>query len=606
MPSMLRLKLLVVLLLAAASALLFWPALSHDFVFDDQHSLDKPLVVRGLTREGVTWALKNTEWAMYAPLTVLSVMTDFQLYGKSPRGHHLTSVLVHAASGALLFLVLDALTGAIWRSAAVAILFALHPLHVEPVAWISGRGDLLAGLFFILTLLAWASYLRQPGWPRSLLAVCLFFLGMMSKVIIMTLPFALLLFDYWPLGRLGRPETGQLGGGGSTQRRPQRIGPKTALLIEKTWFLLLTMAMVIVTLLLLRGAVRVSTEQYPLPARVATSLVSYATYLVKAVWPVDLVAFYPHTWGAYPWWRPFGSAVLLFGVTVGAVLLARRLPYLIVGWLWFLGTLFPVIGLYQAREYLMADRYAYLPLIGLFIVAVWGFSDLVRNRRWNIAACTTAMALVVAAYLPLSRAQIAYWRDGVTLFEHALDVTPGNAFAHFSLGGEYLARGEPRRARVHLSEAVRIRPTDAKARGSLGLALVQGGELAAGLAEYREALRINPRLAEVRINLGAALDNLQRPAEAEAEYREALKLQPDQVVGHMNLANLLSEHGRVEEALAHYAEALRIKPDYADAYANRGVTLTQIGKRAEAVADYRKALSLAPNNALARRGLGLR
>jgi Flp pilus assembly protein TadD len=289
--------------------------------------------------------------------------------------------------------------------------------------------------------------------------------------------------------------------------------------------------------------------------------------------------------------------MLLLGVTAGALLLARRLPYLIVGWLWFLGTLFPVIGLYQAREYLMADRYAYLPLIGLFIMAVWGFSDLVRNRRWHTVACATAMALVVAAYLPVSRAQIAYWRDELTLFRHALDVTPENGFAHVSLGTEYLARGNPRRAREHFAAAIRIRPTDAKAREGLGLILV---------AEYREALRIDPRRAEVRINLGAVFDSLQRPAEAEAEYRKALRLQPDQAVGHMNLANLLSERGGIEEALAHYAEALRIDPDYADAYANRGVTLAQIGKRAEADADYRKALSLDPDNAIARRGLGLR
>jgi len=601
-----RKKFLVALFLAAVSVILFLPALGGDFVFDDQFLVTDKSAVGGLTRDGVTWALQNNCMAMYVPVARLSQVLDCEFYGLSSWGHHLTNLLVHAANCALLFLVLGALTGATWRSAAAALLFAIHPLNVEPVAWVSGRPDLLAGLFFLLTLLAWRTYLRRPGWLRSLLAAGLFTLGMMSKVIIMTLPFALLLLDYWPFGRFGRPGADVADGGSSTPRQPERIGRINALLLEKTTLFLVTATMVVVSLVLLKqGALAVPTEHYPLTARVATSLVSYAAYLGKALWPSGLTVFYPHAWGDYPWWKPAGSGVLLIGVTAGSLLLARRRPYLVVGWFWFLGTLFPVIGLLQARQYPYADRYAYLPVIGLFVMAVWGFADLVRGRRWGNAACAAAMAAIVAACFPVSRAQVGTWKDNITLYSHALDVTEGNAAVQHALATELRARGRLEEAIVHNRAAVALRPESAEFHFDFAAALQERGDLAGALDEYRAAQRINPAFPQAGYNVGLVLLELGRAEEALPNLVQAMWARPGDGEIRRSLGTAYVRLGRLAEAVEAFRTATAVAPGLADAWNDLGSALGNLGRLGEAAAAFEEALRCDPRHEKARGNLEL-
>jgi Flp pilus assembly protein TadD len=539
---------LVALLLAVGTLLFFWPATRNGFVFDDRSfMLREKRLVAGLTGEGISWALKSTDISLYVPLTRLSTMLDFQLYGAAAWGHHLTNLLLHAANGSLLFLALAALTGALWRSAGVAVLFAVHPMHVEPVAWVSGRADLLAAFFGLLTLLAWRRHLGRPGWPGTVLTALLFFLGMASKGIIVMLPFALLLLDFWPLGRL----------------KGFRAGWRASAVLvrEKAALFAVTALMTGVMLYsLIPGPFVVSTERYPLAARAATSCVSYATYLGKTFWPTGLAVFYPQRWGAIPGWEWGGAALLILGVSAGAILAARRFPYLPAGWFWFLGTLLPVIGLFQAREYAIADRYSYLPRIGIFVVVVWGLSDLVRARRWSGAVGAAAVAAAVLACLPVSAAQLGYWRDDLALFGHALDVTSGNWVAHNGVGLELVARGDVEGGIAHYRKAIAIRPGYVEGHNNLGVALAALGRRDEAIASYRAAVRLNPRFPDARYNLGNALAALGRDEEAAAEYRSVLETSPGHTLALTNLALVLARRGEYAEAEALLREALRLSP----------------------------------------------
>lgn len=491
-----RTKGFVVLLLTLLTALVFWPATGNDFVFDDQElMLTERRAVGGLTREGLAWAFTSTDIALYAPLARLSTLLDFQLYGANPFGHHLTSVLLHGTASILIFLALAALTGALWNSAAVAALCVVHPLRVEPAAWVSGRADLLAGVFGILALYAWAHYLKRRNKAWAALSLGAFLLGMLSKIIVVTFPFVLLLLDYWPLGRL-RP-AGH--GGGALAPGPDRgrAWEIAALLREKAGLFLVAAALTALSFhILQRSDMVYSLQDYPLLARAATSPISYIAYLGKTFWPSGLTVLYPHRWGSYNGWQVGGAFLLLAAVSAAAFVTARRHPYLPVGWFWFLGMLLPVIGLYQARLYPIADRYMYLPQVGLFIATIWIMARMGNGRgRGGIAASVAALALILAC-VPVSLKQVGHWKDGLSLFGHAVAVAPDVPLSRYNYGNRLAHAGRLSEAIDQLAEAVRLAPAYADARGNLGMLLADTGRDAEALGHL-----------ETYLNLGSSSSN---------------------------------------------------------------------------------------------------
>jgi tetratricopeptide (TPR) repeat protein len=428
----------------------------------------------------------------------------------------------------------------VWESAAVGALCAVHPLRVEPAAWISGRADLLAALFGALALYAWAGFLRRRGRAWAALALAAFLLGLLSKLTVAALPFLLLVLDWWPLGRM-RPR----GGGGPAARAPGRgpAGGLAALLGEKAALFLLTAAMVGVTFLIIhRGPMVVTAREYPLPARAATSLISYGFYVVKTFWPTGLAVFYPHRWGAFDWRELLGSALLLTAVSAAALATARRRPYLLAGWLWFLGVLFPVIGLYQARQYPVADRYGYLPQVGLFLMVAWCLGDWRRSRGpGRTLAPAVAVALVLAC-VPVSRAQVRHWKDEVSLFSHAVAVAPDSALSHYNLGLAYLALGRDEEAAAANRRALALEPGDALASNNLGVACSNLGRRTEAIAAFRESVRYDPGCAGCYQNLGQEYAALGRWREAAAAFTESLRLDPSN-------AQVRAALGRAREAL---------------------------------------------------------
>ena len=577
----------------------------HDFVsYDDpKYVTENSVVSAGLTARGVSWALTTGTDANWFPVTWLSHMLDVQLYGMNAGGHHLTNVLLHIATTLLLFGLLYWMTGALGRSAFVAALFAVHPLHVESVAWVAERKDVLSTLFLMLTLWAYVWYVRQPRISRYALVILFFALGLMSKPMLVTLPFLLLLLDVWPLGRMG------LGGdrsrrSGSARRADQR-SVALHLVREKLPLFALAIASSIVTFLVQRrGGAVAGLDAYPLSLRVGNAVVSYVAYIVKMLWPTRLAAFYPYP-TSLPVGLVAGALVLLIGVSVVVIRAGRRYPYLLVGWLWYLGTLLPVIGLVQVGNQAMADRYTYVPMIGLLIIAAWGISDLLARGRYRNIALSTAAVLVIAACAITARGQVQHWRSTPELWTHALEVTAGNDVAHNNLGLALARQGKAAEAISHYTEALRIRPTYATARTNLGAALASQGKVDEAITQYTEVLRYKPEFAEAHIDLGAALADKGRIDDAIAQYTEALRLKPDFSEAHANLGVALASQGKLDQAITEYNEALRLKPSSADVHNNLGFALASRGKVDEAIAHYTEAVRLRPDFALAHMNLAL-
>ena len=472
-------SILVCLVLVVATGLAYWQVLHHDFVnFDDHYYVtENDRVQAGLTPEGFIWAFTTTDASNWHPLTWLSHMLDCELYGLNPGGHHLTNLLFHLASTLLLFIVFTRMTAALWRSALVAILFALHPLHVESVAWVAERKDVLSTLFWILTMWAYLHYVRHGGFKRYLLVLVAFTLGLMAKPMLVTLPFVLLLLDYWPLGRY---QFGQSGAASHTAMSASIVPRRSrsgalALVLEKTPLLALAAISSVVTYLVQQsGQAMQYMETLPLTVRIANALVSYVAYIGKTIWPANLAVFYPHPGYTLPMWQAAGAGLLLVFISIVTIRSMSRYPYLAVGWLWYLGTLVPVIGLVQVGEQAMADRYTYVPLIGLFIIAAWGLWDL--EKKWHRQKIVFALILLLPLTVCTWR-QLHYWRDSISLWEHALAVTKKNALAHNNLGGAFEEEGNAEKAIANFYEALRHDPEYLIARNNLGLALFREGKI---------------------------------------------------------------------------------------------------------------------------------
>jgi len=598
----------ICLALGLITLAVFWPSLTHDFLgYDDQaYVTENPHVRGGLTWPGVVWAFRSFEVTNWHPLTWLSHMLDCQLYGLKAAGHHLTNLLLHIASTLLLFLVLNRMTGALWRSACVAALFAWHPLHVESVAWVAERKDVLSVFFFMLTLWAYGRYAEvrspkseirsQEPTPGStphvsrftfhalryspssfyyLLAVVFFALGLMSKPMVVTLPFVLLLLDYWPLGRL-QP---------STLRR---------LLLEKLPFLALSAIGCVLTLSAQQPSM-VSTAGLRIPQRLEHALVAYVHYWGALFVPRRLAVYYPYE-KTVPAAEVVFAGLLLLALTILALRFAARRPYLATGWLWFLGMLVPVLGLVQVGEQAWADRYTYLPSIGLFIAVVWGMSELAQREHAARTILRWLAAAVGLALLVGTSVQLRYWKDTRTLFEHAAQVTRNNPLAATLLGSVLAKEGKFDQAIEYYRTALRYAPGFPEAHFYLGHALDQQGKLDEAIAEYQKAIRFKPMQEQTHLFYGAALAKQGKPEQAAAHYLAAIKLNPQSAVAHNNLAKLLHAQGRLDEAIQHYSVAVESDPGLAQAHNNLGVLLLQKGRVAEGVAQLREAVRLKPGD----------
>ncbi len=614
-----RVDLGIAILLVAVTVALYWPVHGFDFInFDDVDYVRGNTPVRaGLTLASLEWAFTTLRGSFWIPLTWLSYMVDSQVYGTGAGGYHATNVLLHATSTVLLFEVLRRATGRRWPSALVACLFAVHPVHVESVAWVTERKDTLSTVFLMLTLWSYGAYAARPTVGRYLITVLVFACGLMSKPMLITVPFLLLLVDLWPLGRL-------------------RDVPPGRLLLEKLLFLMLAVPSALVAMASghhLDVDAHAPLAGIAIGERLANASESYVLYLWKTVWPTGLGVLYPDP-GPPPPWRAALAALALVAMTLFAIRMADRRPWLTAGWLWYVVALLPVSGIVRIGHFVMADRFTYVPLVGIFVAVAWGLDELTNARR----LVASGVALAVAALIVVARIQIDYWRNSLTLFEHTIAVTRANPVTQYMLGLALAERGRTDEAIARYTESLRLRPGYAHAHTSLGLLLFEKGRIddaitqytialredpdevyahanlanalllqghsTEAIAHYTEALRIDPDVAEVHGGYGRTLAAQHRLPEAIAEYGVALRLKPDDAEAHNNLANALADSGARDQALAHYTAALRIRPTYAAAHANLALFLAEQGRFPDAAEHYRTALRLEPGNARVHADLG--
>ena len=602
----LRQTLLIGCLLAAATLTLYWQVQFFDFVnFDDGlYVADNSQVRSGLSIESIKWSFMTFHAGNWHPLTWISHMADFEAYQLNAGGHHWTSVLIHTASAVLLFLVLSSMTGALWRSALAAALFAIHPLHVESVAWVAERKDVLSGFFWILTMGVYSHYVRQATFRRYLLVLGSFVLGLLSKPMMVTLPFVLLLLDYWPLGRFTGANTAF-----DKWVRPATAPGKDAMLrlvLEKIPFLILVAASCIVTVYAQRSADSIASLGHnPVEVRLANALVSYAEYIQKMLWPVDLAVMYPHA-GMPASWMIATALLLLGSISYVAFRKAREMPFLLVGWLWYLGTLVPVIGLVQVGSQSMADRYTYLPLVGIFMVIAWGAQALVERRPMLKYPVLVFSLVVIAGLLSLAKPQVETWENGVTLFEHALAVTEQNPLAHNNLGAAYDVReGSCKKASPHFMRAIELKNDYADAYDNLGTCAFREGDHEGAIRYFQWAAEVDPKFTRARVNLGLMMMNYGKVVAAEEAFRQVLQIDPSLEAAHVNLGALCINQGKLDDAAIHLRETLRINPRNADAHNNLGVISLRGGRVEDALRHFRQALTAAPEHPTAEMNIRL-
>jgi len=582
-----RCDLLISLFLVVTIIAVYGQTGHYDFVdFDDDFYVrDNPHIRDGLTPESVIWAFTTGRAANWHPLTWLSHMLDIELYGMNPGQHHLSNVLFHIANTLLLFFVFRRMTGDLWPSAFVAALFALHPLHVESVAWISERKDVLSTFFWLLTMWAYARYAEIPNQSRYLITLLFFALGLMSKPMLITLPFVLLLLDFWPLGRwLGTSRV-------------------SALIKEKIPFFVITAASVTVTFLVQKkgGAVGMS-DVYPLGRRIANALISYADYLGKMVWPSELTFFYPYP-HVLSLWKLSAACVVIASVSLFVVRKIRQVPCLAVGWLWYMGTLVPVIGLVQIGGQSMADRYTYVPLIGIFIMMSWGIPDFAAKWRYGKQFLAATAIFILSILTVLSGIQTRYWADSVTLFEHALEVSEDNVIAHNNLGAVLHRQGRTEEAIPHYKAVLKMKPYHADAHNNLGSALAKQGKTGEAIQHYMQALRSEPGSASAHTNMGDILTEQGKSDQALRHYTEALNSDPNFVSAHRGMGVLFLREKSFDKAIRHFRKALETNPDDAAMHNNLGAALFRKGNIRESVFHFQHALKINPNYSPARNNL---
>jgi tetratricopeptide (TPR) repeat protein len=586
-------------------AAVYAPVRHHAFLnYDDnEYVTENPHVTVGLTRDSFMWAWTSPHSATWHPLTTLSHLLDCQLFGLEPGAPHVVNAVVHALSGVLLFLVFARMTAQPWRSACAAALFALHPMRVESVAWIAERKDVLSTFFWILTMWTYAAYAQRRGVLRYALLLLSYLAALLSKPMVVTLPFVLLLLDGWPLRRITSPENAVLVG--ATGRLPLRT-----LLIEKLPLLVLAAVVSAITVVNQWNAgAMVGLQRLSLADRFANALISYVAYLGKMLWPSRLAVIYPYE-EPIPTWRIAGAAVLLVVLTALALWQRRGHPYLLVGWLWYLGTLVPVSGVFQAGSHAMADRFTYVPSIGIVLIAAWGIPDLLRRWPHGQAACAAAAASAIAAYTLVTAVQLRHWRDSVSLFRYALSVTHDNAVAETHLGmalvalgqrddgARHIAAGDRITREVearHYAEVLRRDPGAADAHVKLARLLAEGGDVDGAVAHYREAIRLVPNAASPHNNLAVVLEGAGQIDAAIAEYQEGVRLEPRRAQARSNLAAALLNAGRPREAIAQFRVALEIEPQWLDARFGLASAYARAGEAQPAAAALDELLRARPD-----------
>ena len=620
-------SLLICVFLILATLAVYWPVRNYEFVKydDDTYVTDNRQVQSGLSWQSINWAFTTGHASNWHPVTWLSHIFDCQFFDTSSGAHHLTNLLFHIVNTLLLFGVLKRMTGALWPSAFVAAVFGLHPLHVESVAWIAERKDVLSTFFWMLTMWAYVRYAENPKLVRYLLTLVLFVLGLMAKPMLVTLPFVLILLDYWPLERI------QLGHSqNSITHSAIRRKPILHLIIEKVPFFWFSVVSCIITFFVQRsGGAVPGMEALGVKSRVSNAIVSYVGYIVQMIWPSRLAVLYPHPASGLSMVTVAVSVVLLVIVSICFIYLGRRHKFLTVGWLWYIGTLVPVIGLVQVGIQAMADRYTYIPLTGLFIIIAWGFGELLAKWRYRGIVSALTAAAVLSAATVCTRLQLRYWQNSVTLFEHTLDVTSGNWLIHNNYAN--LLRGLDRvdEAVEHFNRALQLKPNSAEVHNNMGNALVELGRTDEAIEHYRKALTVELDFSDGHYNLAIALAKLGKTDEAIAEYRQvlwlkpdnvdalsnigfelakqgdseeaikyynkAIKLQPSNVIAHGRLGLVLAKQGRIEGAIKQFRIVLSARPDDVEMYCNLGILLEQQGKATEAIEQYRRALQINPD-----------
>jgi Flp pilus assembly protein TadD len=550
------------LLLALLTVAVFWPATGDDFInYDDNLYVTENIHVQsGLTWENIKWAFTNPVADNWHPLTVLSHMLVCQFFGLKPWAHHLTNVLIHAANAWLLFALLRRMTGATWRSLLVATLFAVHPLRIQSVVWVSERKDVLSVFFGLLTLIFYVRHVEQFKIQNSKfkiyygLALLFFVCGLMSKPMVITLPFVMLLLDYWPLKRILNGES--------------PITNFGKLLLEKIPFLLLAALVAIVTFYVQKhgGSLGVG-GIFPFDVRCENALISYCRQLGKLFWPTNLAIIYPHP-GHWPLTEVLLAGCLLACVTTIFIWKRRQYPFLIVGWLWFCGTLLPVIGLVQTGLQAMADRHTYLPSVGIFLLVVWGVHEFIGRWRHRLVTLSLLGSAAVVFYAADTRNQLGYWQDSEKVFRHALAVTDDNYIAHGNLGETLAAKGQTLEAIHEFQEAVRLCPAYPEAHNNLGIAFGGLGRIPEAIREFRTAIEIKTNYEEAQYNLGVALGKMGEFDEAIIHYQAAIRLEPMNAEAQNNLGIAFASKGQLDEAVRHFQAAIRIKPDFLDAQKN--------------------------------------
>jgi len=603
--------LIICLLLAAVTLMVYWPVRQYDFLgYDDPlYYSENTQVQNGLTIANLGWAFTTDAAANWHPLTWLSLMLDAEIFGNQPAGPHLVNLLFHIGNTVLLFVLLRRLTAVIWPSAVVAALFALHPLHVESVAWIAERKDVLCAFFVLLTLLAYAktatgdqemtanskqnTFRAIPcSLPFYFLSLFFFALALMSKPMAVTLPFLLLLLDWWPLNRMADLQFKSADSPGWTKSFTRL----KILLLEKIPFFGLSAAACVITFLVQQKGDAVKTlTTFPLSVRIENTFVSYARYLGKTIWPATLANPYPYP-GHWPMPMVLFSVLLFAGICIAAFLFARKIPFLFTGWFWFAGMLVPVIGLVQVGTQSMADRYAYLPVIGLFIVFAWGLARVAARLNFPQALIPVAAILILTATAVKTREQLSYWRNDGTLFSHALAVTENNCTAHVDLGSWLSKNGRMPEALDQYSTALKMQPDDPLILYDVANALASLGKLDEAVKNYRRALQFAPGRPNILNNLGCVLMSQKRLPEAVTNFEAALKGEPRFAYAHNNLATALFKQGRFAEAAKHFDTAAKLAPDNPQFMANLGDALARLGKLPAAAACYRQALQLEPGN----------
>jgi len=568
--------------LALAVLALYWPLTRYGFVNfdDDEYVTANPHVLGGPTANAIKWAFTTGHASNWHPVTWLSHMLDCQLFGSHNAGAmHLVNVLFHTANSVLLFLLLRRATKSEYRSLSAAALFAFHPLHVESVAWIAERKDVLSTLFWMLATWHYLSYVTTSRRFNYCCSLLFFAIGLMAKPMLVTLPAMFLLLDYWPLKRLS-------------------IQKLTALVVEKLPFVFLALASSVVTFLVQKQVAIVKLDQLSLPLRIANAMTTYIAYLGKMFWPAKLVFFYPHpiTHTSY---AIISSGLALILITAGVWLLRHRSPYLVFGWLWYLGTLVPVIGLVQVGSQEMADRYTYVPLIGIFVGLVWGLSDCFNRLAAGRLYAAPVAALGIVSCAIVTGHQITYWKDSVTLFQHALAFTSKNLVANINIGAAYMQQGRNTEALQHYLAALQIKPDNAKAQYNLGVALASLGRTDEAVKHYRIALTIDPSYTKSLKALGDAFLASGNVSEALMHYKSVLQINPADAGIHLVLGNTLISMGNLPSGVVHLREVTKIEPDNFEAQLNLASALASESKLEEAIAYFETALRLDPNSALA-------